>query len=90
MVRQELQEASDELRKAGEAVDASDVRERIHDQSDQIAELATRASGPDHGRLDRHMNTLSELADQLDGDAAEHVRQARDHLRAYRETVDGV
>ncbi|MFC4359729.1 hypothetical protein ACFO0N_17425 [Halobium salinum] len=91
MVREELQAASDELRKAGEALGGEgDVATRIHDQSDQLAKLATRSSGPDHGRLDRHMNTLSEIADQLDGEAKDHVEHAREKVREYRETVEGI
>jgi hypothetical protein len=90
MVRDELQEASDELRKAGETVDAETVKERLHGQSDQLATLATRELGPDHGRLDRHMNTLSELAEQVEGEAEDHVERAREKVRQYRETVEGV
>jgi outer membrane murein-binding lipoprotein Lpp len=90
MARDELQAASDELRKAGESVDDEAVRERLHGQSDQLATLATRELGPDHGRLDRHMNALAELGEEVDGEASEHVERAREKVREYRETVEGV
>jgi hypothetical protein len=89
MPREELQTASDELRRAAEDADG-DLRERIYEQSNQLAELATRERGPDHGRLDRHMNALGEIADDLDGDARERVLDARDQVREYRTGVEGV
>ena len=89
MAREELQSASDELRQAAEATDG-DTQKRIYEQSNQLATLATRDEGPDHGRLDRHMNALMEIADGLDGDARERVLAARDQVREYRTGVEGV
>ena len=89
MPRDELQEASDTLRQAAELVD-EETQKRLHDQSDQLATLATRDADPDHGRLDRHMNALHELAGQLDGEAEELVRSARESVKEYRKTVPGV
>lgn len=89
MVREELQSASEELRRAAEAVDG-DAQERIYEQSNQLATLATRDAGPDHGRLDRHMHALKDIADGLDGDAEERVLAARDQVREYRTGVEGV
>lgn len=85
-----LDEASELLRRASEAVDDGDLRDRLYDQSDQVATLAARDSGPDHGRLARHMNALGDLADQLDGPANRQVADARDLLREYRTGVEGV
>ena len=90
MVREELQRASDTLREAMELADDERIQERLYDQSDQLARLATRETGPDHGRLAKHMNALYELANELDGEAAELVTDARDSVSAYRETVEGV
>jgi hypothetical protein len=84
-----LQQASDELRRAGEQA-PEDARERIHEQSNQLASLAVRERGPDHGRLARHMTALAEIADDLDGEAEDHVRRARDLVSEYREGVAGV
>jgi hypothetical protein len=89
MVREPLQSASDHLRRASEAA-SGELQRRLYDQSDQIASLATRERGPDHGRLDRHMNTLREISGELDGEAADHVAAALEDLREYREGVEGV
>jgi hypothetical protein len=89
MPREELKTASDTLRKAAELVD-EETQKRLHEQSDQLAKLATRDADPDHGRLDRHMNALYELAGDLDGEAEELVRDARDSVKEYRKTVPGV
>ncbi|WP_101298117.1 DUF7553 family protein [Halegenticoccus soli] len=89
MTREELQKASDELRQASERVDG-EVQERLYDQSNQLAKLASAERGPDHGRLDRHMNVLHELAGELDGEAKDRVQAAREHVKEYRKTVEGV
>jgi hypothetical protein len=89
MVREELREASDALRRAAETAPAA-VEERIYEQSDQLATLAARDRSPDHGRLARHMNALQELAEETDGDAREHVETALERVRSFREGVEGV
>lgn len=88
--RELLSEASELLRRASEAVDDEDTRDRLYEQSNQIATLAARDRGPDHGRLDRHMNTLGTLADELDGATSQQVADARELLREYRTGVEGV
>ncbi|MFB6106554.1 MAG: hypothetical protein ABEJ70_06245 [Halobacteriaceae archaeon] len=90
MPREDLQAASDALRRAASAVDDESVEERLYEQSRQMADLATRDRGPDHGRLARHMSALDELADATDGEAREAVEAALEHVTAYRETVEGV
>lgn len=89
MVRQQLREASELLREASERAD-DDLKERLYEQSDQLARLATRERDPDHGRLDRHMNALYEIAEETDGDLSTSVREARDAVGEYRKTVEGV
>jgi hypothetical protein len=88
-MRQDLQTASDRLRDAA-ALTEGDVRERIETQADQLATLATRESGPDHGRLARHMNALHELAGDAEGEAGDLVTEAREAVSRYREGVEGV
>jgi hypothetical protein len=91
MVREDLRAASDHLRAAAVAATDSGLEERLYDQSDQLAELATADSGPDHGRLARITHALDELADAVDDEDAEiNVADARESVEAYRETVDGV
>lgn len=90
MTREELQRASDELRRASEAAADADLQSRLYDHSNQLAELAGRESGPDHGRLDRHLNALREMSEEAGPDAAEHLAAAREAVTEYRETVEGV
>lgn len=89
MSRDTLEAASEELRRASELADG-DLEERLYDHSNQIATLASRDEGPDHGRLDRHMNALYEIAGETDGDLHDHVVAARNQLKEYRSGVPGV
>ena len=89
MSRDELEAASEALRKASELAEG-DLQRRLYDHSNQVAELASRDQGPDHGRLDRHMNALYEIADDTDGDLHDRVVAAREHLKEYRTGVAGV
>ncbi|WP_372910455.1 hypothetical protein [Salinigranum sp.] len=89
MSRPALEAASEELRKASELAEG-DLQQRLYDHSNQVATLASREEGPDHGRLDRHMNTLYEIAGETDGALHDHVVAARDKLKEYREGVAGV
>jgi hypothetical protein len=89
MAREELEAASEELRKASELTDG-DLRERLYDHSNQVAELASREQGPDHGRLDRHMTALYEIAGDTDGALHDHVIAARERLKEYRKGVAGI
>ncbi|MXR21509.1 DUF7553 family protein [Halobacterium bonnevillei] len=91
MVREDLRAASDHLRAAAVAATDPSLEERLYDQSDQLAELATADSGPDHGRLARITHALDELADAVDEDDAEsNIADARNSVESYRETVEGV
>lgn len=90
MAREKLQEASDLLRSAAESTDDEQLQQRLHGQSSQLADLATADRGPDHGRLARHMNALAEIADDADEATEGQVREARDAVSAFRETVEGV
>ena len=90
MEREELVDASEELKRVSGRVDDGEVKERLESQAEQLRTLAAADHGPDHGRLDRHMHALSDLQSQVDDDLAERVAHARDSVRAYRETVEGV
>ena len=89
MAREELQSASDELRAASESA-SGELQRRLYDQSNQLANLATGDRGPDHGRLDRHMNILRDLAEESDDDVGARVESALNYVREYREGVEGV
>lgn len=90
MTREQLQTASEELRKASEAATGDELTRRLHDQSNQFARLATADAGPDHGRLARHLNALGEMREEASDDVIEHIDAAEEAITAYRETVDGV
>ena len=89
MARERLQDATEELKEAA-ALTNTERRKRLLDQADQLGTLATGDRDPDHGRLDRHMNVLAELANAADGTASEHISEARQLVSEYRETVEGV
>lgn len=88
MDRSELVTAAEHLETAATHTDG-ERRDRIESQADSLSDLAERDRGPDQGRLDRHMNVLRELSAE-DDEAAEHVREALDHVEQYRSTVGGI
>lgn len=90
MTREELQTASEELRKASENATGAELQRRLHDQSTQFATLATADHGPDHGRLARHLNALKEMREEASEDVVAHIDAAEEAITAYRETVEGV
>jgi predicted transcriptional regulator len=93
VTRELLQQASDELRQASELA-PEDATERIYEQSNHLATLATGDRDPDHGRLARHTNALAEIADSLESagasEAADHVREARSLISEFRKDLPGV
>lgn len=90
MVREELKAASEVLREAAELTQDETVEERVYNQSLELAELATADRGPDHGRLDRHRHILLDIRESADTEVAALVGEAMEHLRSYREGVEGV
>lgn len=90
MSKEELDTASEELRGATADIADDDVRERVEKQAEELSELSEGDSGPDQGRLDRHMHILREIRDDTDGTAREHVERALEHVTRYRETVEGI
>lgn len=90
MVRDDLKKASETLKEASKAANDDETRDRLHEQSDQFARHATADRGPDHGRLARHESILTGIADEAGGTVAEHIEDALEHIRSYRETVEGV
>ncbi|SFR32557.1 DUF7553 family protein [Halogeometricum limi] len=90
MTRELLAAASDDLNAAADASDDDGVRDRLAEQADALSKLADAERGPDHGRLDRHMNILAEIAETTEGDVSERVTAARDKVFEYRKGVEGV
>ncbi|WP_137286100.1 DUF7553 family protein [Halorussus salinisoli] len=88
--RTELRTAAETLVEVRDGVSHDETAERIDTFADQLRSMADANRGPDHGRLDRLMHNLREVADELDEESAEDVRSALEHVRSYRETVEGV
>jgi hypothetical protein len=89
MARQQLETAAQNLRTASDAA-ADEASDRLTELADQLDDLATRDSGPDHGRLARIQSGLADLEDEVGGEAAEGIDDADDAINAYRETIEGV
>jgi predicted metal-dependent hydrolase len=90
MTSEEIREASEVLERAAADVDDENLRERLSEQADQLAALAERDRGPDHGRVARHQGSLRDIRADAGGALDEEIDAANDLLNAYRETVEGV
>jgi len=88
--RTPLRDASDALSEARETTDDGDARERLESYAEQADSMAAVDRGPDHGRLARFEHGLSEVREDLGAEGSELVDEALSHVRAYRETVEGV
>jgi hypothetical protein len=89
--RTDLREAADELDAArDEAAADAEVADRLESLAGQLRKMADADRGPDHGRLDRLTHDLRDAEAELDGEAVAAVGSAIAHVRAYRETVEGV
>jgi hypothetical protein len=88
--RSDLRAAADTLGEVRERVSDSETADRIDTFTDQLRNMADADRGPDHGRLDRVMHGLREVAEELGDENSEAVADARSHVRSYRETVEGV
>lgn len=90
MTREELEAASEALHDASRATEDDAVASRLREQADQLARLAERDAGPDHGRLARHQHVLSDILEDAGAAARDDIEAAKAHISAYRETVEGV
>ena len=90
MVREQLQAAANHLTTASEGASTEDASERLTDLAEQLERLATGDRGPDHGRMARIQNALSDLKADVSADVVDEIDAAKDSISAYRETVQGV
>jgi len=90
MTREELLSAGERVESAAETATDANASERLAGLADQLEALAERDSSPDHGRLARIENALIEVRDSVGSDAADCIDAARDHITAFRETIEGV
>ncbi len=89
MTQSDLQHAAEKLEEAAAATKQETARERLRNQSNQFSKLANSDAGADHGKLARHEHILTELAGDAP-EAATHINEALESIRAYRATIDGV
>ena len=92
MTHERLATAAELLDNASELAKDDDVRTRLSDQADSLATAAERDRDLDHGRLARITHILDGLAEDADGekDVQQAIRDAKEAIVAYRETVEGV
>lgn len=90
MTHEELEAASEALHQASRTATDDATAARLREHADQLARLADRDAGPDHGRLARHQHALADILDGGDEGIRDRVEAAKSHISAYRETVEGV
>jgi len=90
MVREKLQEAATRLETASDGAGTDAASDRLADLAGQLDDLATADRGPDHGRMARIQNALSDLKDDVAAEVVDEIDAAKDAISAYRETVEGV
>lgn len=86
----ELGNAAESLESARESTENAEAAERLDGFADRLQTLADADRGPDHGTLARLEHGLQDVQSDLGDDAVESVETALSHVRAYRETVEGV
>jgi hypothetical protein len=85
-----LAEAASSLESAAARVDDDEATDRLENFAGQLEDIAESGQTPDHGRLARILHSLSEIADDADGEAADAIARAREQITTYREGVEGV
>ena len=88
MSASELETVVERLRTAHEHVDG-DAEERIEGLVGKAESALEDGRTLDHGALARMTRTLSELAEDADGETAEAIEAAKDAISSYREGVPG-
>lgn len=85
-----LRVAGDMAERAAEEAGNDEAEERLQNLAEQLWSLADRDRGPDHGRIARIENIISEVESQVSDEAAEELERCREEVVRYRETVEGV
>jgi hypothetical protein len=89
MSRDHLRTASDLLADAADRTDGEPA-ERLRGFADRLDRMTGADRDPDHGRLATVLLKLEEIADDVDGDVAATIEEAREHVTEFRRTVEGV
>lgn len=79
-VRTELQHAREE--------DTGDLNESLNSLTQALDQLDEEGPEPKPERLDSIHDELVRLQEDNEGEIQEHLRRARDHVRAYRDNLD--
>jgi len=90
MTRDHLQTVSERLESASAAASDDEAAERLAKQAERAATFATAERGPDHGQLAKMERIVQDVADDEGGEVADLVAEAKEHITAFRETVEGV
>lgn len=85
-----LAEAATSIESAATDLEDDAARDRLAGLADQLHDIVDSGRTPDHGRLARMLNALSEVESSADGSAADAIARAREHITTYREGVAGV
>ena len=88
--RSDLRTAAQTLDDVQDSISDGETADRLGSFADQLRSMADADRGPDHGRLDRVMHGLREISSELEGEESAQVESAREEVRSYRETVEGV
>ena len=88
MSASELETVVERLRTAHEHVDG-DAEKRIEGLVGKAESALEDGRTLDHGALARMTRTLSELAEDADGETAEAIKAAKGAISSYREGVPG-
>lgn len=83
----DLDQVQTELQHAREE-DTGDLNEPLNNLTQALDRLEDAEGGPKPDRLDSIHDELVRLQEDNEGEIQEHLRRARDHVRAYRENAD--
>jgi hypothetical protein len=79
-VQTELQHAREE--------DTGDLNEPLNNLTQAIDRLEDQEGEPKPDRLESIHDELVRLQEENEGEIREHLRRARDHVRAYHDNLD--
>jgi len=89
MSREHFRQASDLLAEAADRT-SGEPAERLEGFADRLGRMVEAERDPDHGRLATVLLKLDDIADEVEGDVATTIQDAREHVTEFRKTVEGV
>lgn len=85
-----LDAASGLLTEAANGASSEEAADRLERLSERVGNMAAGELDPDHGSLARMQTALDEVQTAASDDIAATIEEARDEIRSYRETIEGV